>query len=365
MRCTIAMTMGDPAGIGSEICVRALSREDVYQKCRPLIVGDARCILDAIHFTGVDELEVNPVGDPKKGEYVYGIIDVLDLNNVSIGALQYGKVSAMCGRASGEYISKAIELAVTGEVDATVTCPIHKESFKLGGYGEKYPGHTEMFADLTGTKTYSMMLAHGNLRTVHVTTHVSLRQACDLVKKERVLDVIEIAHNVCKVLGIDDPKIGVAGLNPHAGDGGIFGSEEIEEIIPAIEEAQSRGFTVEGPVPADTLFSKVRGGWYDIAISMYHDQGHIPLKLVGFVWDEEQTKWTSVAGVNVTLGLPIIRVSVDHGTAFGKAGKGIANETSLQNAIDYAIRFAENESRAADGGAVQAIFRAKGPVRSF
>ncbi|MBN2316090.1 MAG: 4-hydroxythreonine-4-phosphate dehydrogenase PdxA [Sedimentisphaerales bacterium] len=345
MRSMIGMTMGDPAGIGSELCVRVLSREDVYQKCKPLVVGDARCIQDAIRFTGIDTLDVHPVSHPSEGKYVCGTIDVLDLKNVNMDKLVYGKVSAMCGRASGEYIVRAIKLALAGELDATVTCPIHKESFKLGGYGEKYPGHTEMFADLTGTEKYSMMLAHGNLRTVHVTTHVSLRQACDLVKKERVLDVIEIAHNACRALGIDEPKIGVAGLNPHAGDGKIFGIEEAEEIIPAIQEAQSRGYCVDGPVPADTLYSKVKGGWYDIAVSMYHDQGHIPLKLAGFVWDEENGQWASVAGVNVTLGLPIIRVSVDHGTAFGKAGQGRANVTSLLNAIDYAVKFAGNKSK--------------------
>ena len=350
MRYLIGITMGDPAGIGSEICVKVLSKEELYEKCKPLIVGDARCIQDALQFTGINKLKVNPINEPKEGEYVFGTIDVLDLHNVDMDKLEYGKVSAMCGKASGEYISKVIELALTGKVDATVTCPIHKESFKLGGYGKKYPGHTEMFADLTGTKKYSMMLAHGNLRTVHVTTHVSLRQACDLIKKKRILDVIKIAHDGCKSLGIDNPKIGVAGINPHAGDGGLFGTEEIKEIIPAIKEAQSKGYNVEGPVPADSLYSKVRGGWYDIAVSMYHDQGHIPLKLVGFVWNEKEKEWTSMAGVNVTLGLPVIRVSVDHGTAFGKAGKGSANEGSLLNAIDYAIRFAKTKSKIKENG---------------
>lgn len=340
MKCLIGITMGDPAGIGSEICVKVLSKKDLYEKCKPLIIGDARCIQDALRFTETGELEVNSINDPEEGKYAFGTIDVLDLHNIDMDELEYGKVSANCGKAAGQYISKAIELALAGKVDATVTCPIHKESFKLGGYGEKYPGHTEMFADLTGTKKYSMMLAHGNLRAVHVTTHVSLRQTCDLVKKERILDVIKIAHDACKSLGIGNPRIGVAGLNPHAGDGGLFGTEEIREIIPAVKEAQSQGYDVEGPVPADSLYSKVSGGWYDIAVAMYHDQGHIPLKLAGFIWDEKGKKWASVAGVNVTLGLPIIRVSVDHGTAFGKAGKGIASEVSLINAIDYAIKFA-------------------------
>lgn len=342
MRHIIAITMGDPAGIGSEICVRVLSREDIYEKCKPIVVGDAKCIEDAIRFTGLKDLSANSVDALQDGRYEFGVIDVLDLKNVDVDGLRYGQVSAMCGKAAGEYIEKAIQLAMANEVSATVTCPINKEAFKLGGYGEKYVGHTEMFADLTGTKKYSMMLAHGNLRTVHVTIHLPLRKACDLIKKDKVLDTIRIADSACKSLGIQNPKIGVAGLNPHAGDGGLFGSEEINEIIPAIQQARSEGCNVEGPIPGDSLYSKVMGGWYDIAVAMYHDQGHIPLKFAGFIWDREGGKWASISGVNVTLGLPIIRASVDHGTAFGKAGKGTANEDSLVNAIDYALEFASH-----------------------
>ncbi|HOI19080.1 MAG TPA: 4-hydroxythreonine-4-phosphate dehydrogenase PdxA [Candidatus Woesearchaeota archaeon] len=333
MRPLIAITMGDPAGIGSELCVKVLSDEKVYKRCRPLVVGDANCIKDALKFTHLDNLVTNIVDNAKDGKYTFGNIDVLDLDNVDLKELEYGKVSAMCGKAAGEYIKKVIDLAMGHEVDATVTNPIHKESFKLGGWGKKYPGHTEMYADLTNTKSYSMMLALGDFRVVHVTTHVSLRNACDLIKKERVLNVIKIAYSACKDLGIENPKIGVAALNPHAGDGGIFGNEEEEEILPAIDEAKRLGYLVEGPVPADTIFSKAKGGWYDIAVAMYHDQGHIPMKLSGFVWDENTKKWSSVAGVNITLGLPIIRVSVDHGTAFGKAGKGTANIESLYEAV--------------------------------
>ena len=178
-----------------------------------------------------------------------------------------------------------------------------------------------------------MMLAEGSLRVVHVTTHVSLRQACDMVKKERVLAVIRLAFDTMKSFGMENPKIGVAGLNPHASDGGLFGWEEEAEIIPAIAEAKKLGIDADGPVPADTLFSKARGGWYDIVVAMYHDQGHIPLKVVGFTWNEKEKKWNSVSGINVTLGLPIIRASVDHGTAFGKAGKGTANPDSLLFAL--------------------------------
>ncbi|MFC1741078.1 4-hydroxythreonine-4-phosphate dehydrogenase PdxA [Nanoarchaeota archaeon] len=333
--------MGDPAGIGSELCVKVLSDSDVYERCRPVVVGDAACLDDALSFTGI-ELKVNRIVSPSEGLYLPGTVDVLDMGNVDMSRLEYGQVSGMCGKAAGEYIEKVIGLALSGDVDATVTNAIHKESFKLGGWGEKYPGHTEMYADLTGTKNYSMMLAHGNLRTVHVSTHVSLRQACDAAKKERICDVIDIAYNACRAMGLEEPKIGVAALNPHAGEHGLFGDEELEEIIPAVEAAKAKGYNVDGPVPADTVFSKARGGWYDIVVSMYHDQGHMPMKLLGFIYDEKTEKWSSVAGVNVTLGLPIIRASVDHGTAFGKAGKGTASEDSLKDAIDYAVTFAKS-----------------------
>ena len=342
MRPLIAITMGDPAGIGSELCAKVLSKMEIYDRCKPLVIGDANAIQEAIEFTNRN-LKVNIVTSPSEGKYEFGTMDILDLGNVDMSKLEYGKVSAMCGKAAGEYIAKAIELAMKGEVDATVTNPIHKESFKLGGWGEKYAGHTEMYANLTNTKGYSMMLAHGDFRTVHVSTHVSLRRACDLVKKERILEVIEIACNACKELGIENPRIGVAALNPHAGEGGLFGTEERDEIIPAVEEAKSRGYNVEGPVPADSIYSKAKGGWYDIVVSMYHDQGHIPMKLSGFVWNEERKQWDEISGINVTLGLPIIRVSVDHGTAFGKAGKGIANSGSLCDAIITAIRFAHTK----------------------
>lgn len=185
-----------------------------------------------------------------------------------------------------------------------------------------------------------MMLAHHDFRVVHVSTHVSLREACDLVKKERVLDVIKIAHQACLDLGIENPKVGVAGLNPHSGEGGMFGNEEIEEIMPAIVAARAQGLTVDGPVPPDTIFSKAKGGWYDIVVAMYHDQGHIPLKLIGFAYDRDAGKWDAIEGVNITLGLPIIRTSVDHGTAYDQVGTGRASELSLDNAIEYAVNLA-------------------------
>ena len=246
----------------------------------------------------------------------------------------------MCGEAAFQYVKKAIELAMAGEVDATVTNALNKDHINMAGH--HYSGHTEIYADYTHTAKYSMMLAHDELRVIHVSTHVSLRQACDLCKKERVLDVIRIANEGCKALGIKEPKIGVAGLNPHCGENGMFGREEIEEIQPAIDEALAEGINIpeKAPTPPDTVFSKALGGWYDIVVVMYHDQGHIPLKVKGFVYNKELKKWDAVAGVNVTLGLPIIRTSVDHGTGEGHAGDGSANELSLVNAMDYAIRMA-------------------------
>lgn len=342
MKPIIGITMGDPASIGPEITVKALCRPEIYEKCRPLIIGDAPVMERALHKLNYKDITVHQVTNPKEGLYRHGIIDVLDMGLVDIDWLEVGKVSEMAGAAAFGYVKKVIELAMEGEVDATVTNALNKESINLAGY--HFSGHTEIYAEYTGTKKYTMMLAHHNLRVVHVSTHVSLREACDRVKKERVLEVIRIADEACRSMGINKPKIAVAGLNPHCGEGGLFGREEIEEITPAIEIAKAEGICVEGPVPPDTVFSKAKGGWYDIVVAMYHDQGHIPLKMAGFVYNEEAQKWDAVEGVNITLGLPIIRTSVDHGTAFDQAGKGSANELSLINAIEYAIGFALNSN---------------------
>ncbi len=337
----MGITMGDPAGIGPEIAAKALSKKEIYEICRPLVIGDKGAMEDGIRIAR-KPLKINPIEKVSEAKFEYGTIDVIDLKNIDMSKLKYGTIGEMTGKAVGEYIKKAIELAMNKEIDAIVTNPIHKESFKLGGWGKKYAGHTEMLADLTGTKKYNMMLMHGNFRVVHVSTHISLRDACDAVKKDRVLNTIKVAYQGCRDLGIENPKIAVAGLNPHASDGGLFGWEEEKEIIPAIEEAKKLGWSVEGPIPADTVFSKARGGMYDVVVCMYHDQGHIPMKLVGFVMDEKTGTWKSVSGVNATLGLPIIRTSVDHGTAFGKAGKGTATADSLIDAIHVAIQFAKN-----------------------
>ncbi|MCI9633889.1 MAG: 4-hydroxythreonine-4-phosphate dehydrogenase PdxA [Ruminococcus sp.] len=345
----IGITMGDPAGCGPEITVKALHNPEVYEACNPVVVGDAKVLRDSVRileevgYLKKNELEIHQISDVKDAKYQYGVIDVFHLELVDMDQFEYGKLSGMCGEAAFQCVVKVIELAMKDEVDATVTNALNKEAINMAGH--HYAGHTEIYAKYTGTKNYAMMLAHEDLRVVHVSTHVSLKEACERVKKERVLDTIRLANEACRDLGIEKPKIAVAGLNPHAGEDGMFGREEIDEIIPAIEAAQAEGICVEGPIPPDTVFSKARGGWYDIVVVMYHDQGHIPLKVVGFVYHKEEKKWGAVAGVNITLGLPIIRVSVDHGTAFGHAGQGVQNELSLQNSLDDAIRMAKSRIR--------------------
>lgn len=339
----IGITMGDPAGCGPEITVKALAQQAVYDNCRPLVVGDSRIMEQALAIAGHPELVVHPISSVEEAKFTYGVIDVYHLNLVSPEELEFGKITAKAGEAAFRCVINVIELALKERIDATVTNALSKEAINLAGH--HYSGHTEIYADYTGTEKYTMMLASQDLRVVHVSTHVSLAEACRRVKKERVLDVIRIANQACLDLGIENPKVGVAGLNPHSGENGMFGREEIEEISPAIEQARAEGIQALGPVPPDTAFSKARGGWYDIMVCMYHDQGHIPLKVTGFVYNRALKHWDAVEGVNITLGLPIIRTSVDHGTAFGHAGTGVANELSLCNAIDYAIRFAKVRKR--------------------
>ncbi len=343
MKPIIGITLGDPAGIGPEITVKVLALHSVYEQCRPLVIGDVSVLKNAARMVGRTELRMNVIEKPSDGLYLPGCIDVIDMKYVDADKLPIGQVSAMAGEAAFQYVKKVIELAMAGEVDATVTNALNKEAINLAGH--HYSGHTEIYAEFTNTNKYTMMLAHKNLRVVHVSTHVSLREACDRAKKERILEVIRIADQACRAMGIDCPRVGVAGLNPHCGENGLFGREEIEEILPAVEAAKAEGIHADGPVPADTVFSKAQGGWYDIVVAMYHDQGHIPLKVVGFVYNQEEQKWDAVEGVNITLGLPIIRTSVDHGTAFDQAGTGKANELSLLNAISYAVSFANGRQR--------------------
>ncbi|NLN41194.1 MAG: 4-hydroxythreonine-4-phosphate dehydrogenase PdxA [Clostridiales bacterium] len=329
----IAITVGDPCGIGPEITAKALNNIEIYDKCHPIAISDADVMKQAIEIAKVD-LKINSVDSLEDCEYEYGIIDVLNIKNVDVEKIEFGRVTKMGGEASFQYIIKGIHLALEGKVDAVTTGPIHKKAINLAGH--EYSGHTEIFADYTKTKDYCMMLVDGNFRVSHVTTHVSLRQVPDLVKKERVLRVIQLTDQALRKMDIKEPRIAVAGLNPHSGEEGLFGREEIEEIGPAIKEAKLLGIDAEGPVPPDTVFVKMRGGQYDAVVAMYHDQGHIPTKLVGFKYDDKLGKWGSVSGVNTTLGLPIIRTSVDHGVAFGKAGKGTANPESMIDAIKLA-----------------------------
>lgn len=332
----IAISTGDPAGIGPEVCVKALNLLEVYEICNPLVVCDARIIEQAIEFCGLD-LMVNSVKEPGEGLYQYGIIDVLNIPNIKMDKFTFNTISKMTGKASFEYIKKVINLALEKKVDATVTGPIHKEAIKLAGFD--FPGHTEIFAHFTNTSQYAMMLADEDFRVIHVNTHRSMLESIKRINRERVLETIKLADHALRNMGIDNPRIAVNGLNPHAGENGLFGDEEIRHIKPAIQMAQEQGINADGPHPPDTIFPKMKGGQYDIVVCMYHDQGHIPTKLLGFNYNSSKHQWEGISGVNITLGLPIIRVSVDHGTAFDKGGKGEANAESMIQAINYATLF--------------------------
>lgn len=340
MRHIIGISMGDPAGIGPEIIVKSLTNPEVYNRCKPIVIGVAAVFEKTIELLNCS-CKLNIVSTVLEANFKFGTIDLLEPTSME-KLPAYGKVSASAGSVAFASVIKLIELAKRNEVDATVTAPINKEALHLAGHN--FSGHTEIYAHYTGTSKYAMLLVHNNLRVIHVTTHVSLRQACDLVKKDRILEVVQLLHEACRSFGIARPKIGIAGLNPHSSDNGLFGWEEEREIIPAIEEGLKSGFDLEGPVPSDTLFSKALGGQYDGCVAMYHDQGHIPFKLTGFKWNEKK-KRMDVTGVNITLGLPVIRVSVDHGTAFDLAGKGIASEDALLLSIDYAVKMSGSRTQ--------------------
>lgn len=344
----VGITMGDPAGNGPEITVKALSDPALYERCRPIVIGDAKMIEQAKGFVHHPEIEVHPVSSVSEACFKPGTIDVYHMDLVKdVSAFKIGEVSVEGGNAAFQSVKKVIELAMAGEVDATVTNALNKEAMNLAlaPQGMHFDGHTEIYATYTHTKRYAMMLAFHDFRVVHVSTHCSLREACDRVKKNRVLEVIELGNQACLDLGIEHPRIAVAGLNPHCGEHGLFGTEEQTEIGPAIEAAKAEGIDAIGPCPPDSVFSEMHGGWYDMTVCMYHDQGHIPTKVLGFVYDRERQQWKAVEGVNVTLGLPIIRTSVDHGTGLALAGKGTSNELSLVNAIDYALRMAKGRAK--------------------
>lgn len=331
----IGITIGDPAGSGPELTLKALRRVD-HSIAKYVIIGSYKVLSKALsiveNIIGPLNLYLARIEDISQLPDKPNTIGVYDLDNVDLDKLIYGRPSAMGGKASYEYIVKAVDLALKGLIDAIVTMPISKESLNMAGYN--YPGHTELLAELTGSKDVRMMLVAKHLRVAHVTTHVPLRTVPDLVKKERILRTIELTYHFLKnYCGILEPKIAVAGLNPHAGESGLFGEEEIKEIAPAINEAKEIGINASGPYPPDTIFYRAYyNKEFDAVVAMYHDQGHIALKMVGFM-----------EGVNVTLGLPIIRVSPDHGTVWGKAGKGTADETASYEAIKLAIELVKNK----------------------
>lgn len=329
MKSIIAITMGDAAGVGPEIIVKALSHSRVYDMCQPIVVGDAETLRRAAAISGQNDLEICTVEQVAEARFEQGRIDCIDLHLLP-EALPFGELSATAGNAAFHYIAKAVELAKAGEVQAICTAPLNKEALHKGGH--LYPGHTEILAKLTETEDFSMMLSTGQLKVIHLTTHVGLIKAVEMITPERTYNVLKLADQVLRTAGNDHPRIALCGINPHAGENGLFGNgEEEEKLVPAVEKAQAEGMDVFGPAPADTLFYRAMRGDFDIVVACYHDQGHTPIKVLGI---EE--------GVNITIGLKggIIRTSVDHGTAFDIAGKGIADERSMLAAIRSAVELA-------------------------
>jgi 4-hydroxythreonine-4-phosphate dehydrogenase len=332
----LAITMGDPAGIGPEVVLKALRHPHVYDTCEPTVFGDFGIMRGAADRLGthmtIKEWKPEPWigGNMRVAQFGGGMPTARDITVVvkpateaDLASIIPGELSAAAGRAAAESVICAAKAVMVGKADALVTAPINKEAIALGGY--PYPGHTELLAEITGAAAYGMLLVAGNLRVIHVSTHVSLSEAIQRVRKQRILECIRLGHAACIQLGISMPRIAVAGLNPHAGEHGLFGSEEAVEIEPAISDALAFGIKASGPHAPDTVFARALGGEFDLVVAMYHDQGHIPVKLFGI--DN---------GVNVSVGMPIIRVSVDHGTAFDIAGKNIAREASMLEAIRVA-----------------------------
>jgi 4-hydroxythreonine-4-phosphate dehydrogenase len=326
----IAVTMGDPAGIGPEIIANTFAQEGFRNENRALVVGDPAILERAAKLLGLP-LRVNAISEPEEAAFEPGSVDVLAVGEVP-GDLSFGELDARAGDAAFRYVQRATELASAGRVGVIATAPLNKEAMHLAGH--KYPGHTEILAELTGTEDYAMMLVTDELKVIHVSTHVSLREAIQRVEPERELAVMRLAHGALRKLGVDNPKVAVAGLNPHAGENGLFGTEDTEFIAPAVEGAREEGIEATGPWPPDTVLMRARRGEFDVVVVQYHDQGHIPVKLMGFD-----------TGVNVTVGLPFFRTSVDHGTAFDIAGTGEADHASMQAAINLARRLSAAEER--------------------
>jgi 4-hydroxythreonine-4-phosphate dehydrogenase len=322
----VAITMGDASGVGPEVIMKALARPDVYALCRPLVVGDAARLREAAGICGLD-LAVHVCATAADGDYQIGVVDCIDLGLIPEGH-PFGTLSAISGEAAYRYIERATALVSAHEADAICTAPLSKEALHMAGH--IYPGHTELIADLTGTPEVSMLLVSPKLRVVHVTTHIGLIDAIRRIEPGLVERTIARGHQTLVAAGITDPRIGVCGINPHAGENGLFGyGEEEEKIAPAVRACQARGWQVTGPLPADTLFFLAARGDYDLVVAMYHDQGHGPIKVLGLE-----------SGVNVTIGLPVARTSVDHGTAFDIAGRGVADERSLVEALRQAVALA-------------------------
>lgn len=317
----IAVTLGDPAGVGPEIIAKTFADPKFHEKNRAVVVGDEAILKKAINLLDLT-LNLNVMSRPDEGRYGPGVLDLIPASDLPED-LPFGKLDERAGAAAFGYVKLATELALEGEVQAVCTAPLNKEAMHLGGY--KYPGHTEILAELTNTKDYAMMLVAEDLRVIHVSTHVSLKEAIERAQPERELAVIRLARDALLKLGVSEPRIAVAGINPHAGENGLFGNEDAKRIRPAVERAKEEGIEASGPWAADTIFSRAKKGEFDMVVVQYHDQGHVPIKLLGFE-----------SGVNVTVGLPFFRTSVDHGTAFDIAGTGKADHTSLQAALDLA-----------------------------
>ncbi len=325
-RPVVAITMGDPAGVGPEVTARALAHPEVWEVCRPLVVGDAEILNKAAALVGAPALR--PIGDPGEAAYDPQAPDLLDLGQMRADDLQPGAVSPACGRAAVAYIERAVALTRAGQADAICTGPINKAALKAAGID--FIGHTELLAALLGEERVTTMLATTGLKVVHVTRHVPLSRVAALMTVENVLETIQLTDAGLKQMGIRQPRIAVAALNPHGGDEGLMGREEIEAIGPATALAQGQGIAANGPIPADSVFFRAIRGEFDVVVAMYHDQGHIPIKTHGFE-----------RSVTVTLGLPVVRTSVDHGTAFDIAWKGLASEESMVEALLLAAQLAE------------------------
>ena len=321
----VAITLGDVAGVGPEITAKALAEPQVYDLCMPVVLGSAWAMEEGIRLTG-SSLEVRDRERISEADGRFGTIDVLDLHNLRSQDVVMGRLSAACGRAAVEYIERAARLAMSGEVAGIVTCPINKEAVNLAGFHGDI-GHQEILARMTGASQTATMLMTGGLRVVHLSTHKPLKDACEYVRSSNILAKLKLAQESLGRWGMDRPRIAVAALNPHGGEGGLLGREEIEEIGPAVEEAKRLGIDARGPFPGDSVFYRTIAGEFDAVLAMYHDQGHIAIKVHNF---EDS--------VTVTLGIPFVRTSVDHGTAFDIAGKGVANHRSLIRAIEAAVQ---------------------------